>query len=203
MDGDVLRRGAGPIGEQQVPGPDESGGGCVDVGVTGQAPQLPLGSETGDHGGALHSQWNADQASLAQPGTEAVTEGDQSDDSHRDRPEQALQRVSEVVHHAPGAGGRTQSRGPLLDAADAVEDRFRQESVRRPLTEAANTKGGRNRGWWGWRDAVTRKFEETAPTARSREIPGPPDYAEVAEARDRHGDPVRTRCPRVELTSRA
>ena len=53
-DGSGLRRGGLPVGEQQVPGPDQRGSERVDVGVRRDPAQVTLGGEVGgDHGRGL------------------------------------------------------------------------------------------------------------------------------------------------------
>jgi hypothetical protein len=49
-DGGGVRRGAGAIGEEQVPGADQGGGEPVDLGVRGNAAEVAFGGEVvGDH----------------------------------------------------------------------------------------------------------------------------------------------------------
>jgi hypothetical protein len=66
MDRFRLWRGAFPVGEQQVPGPDQGGCERIDVGVCRDAAKLPLdGQVRGDHGRGLRHDRQTGQPGLA------------------------------------------------------------------------------------------------------------------------------------------
>lgn len=83
------------------------------VGVRRDAAQFAFGGEVGgEHGRGFREDGDAGRSGLAQPGAQAVPEGDEADDRHGDRPEQLHQRAGEVVRDGAGPGAAAQGGGP-------------------------------------------------------------------------------------------
>ncbi len=93
-----------------MPGPDQRGSECVDVGIGRNVAQFALGGEVGgDHGRGLRQDRDATGwPGLAQPDAQVIPEDDEAYDRHGDRPEQGCQRVGEVVGDGAGPGGLAQ-----------------------------------------------------------------------------------------------
>jgi len=87
--GASLRRSASPVGEQQVPGPDQGGSERVYVGIGRDAAQVAVCDEIGaDHGGGFRRQRDACRPGPAQPGATIATATD---------PNRALARLSPYI----------------------------------------------------------------------------------------------------------
>lgn len=94
VDRSRIRRGAVPVGEQQVPGPHEGGREHVDIGVRRDAALLALGGEVGgDHRRGLREDRYAGRYHLVEPGTQVIAGDDQAHDHQGDRPEHGSQRA--------------------------------------------------------------------------------------------------------------
>jgi hypothetical protein len=113
-----------------VGGAHQGRGERADVGVGGDAAEIPLGGEVvADHGGGLGEQGDPGSGGGSQSGAELVAGDHQADECQVLRCEQLGEHGGQVACDGAGPGGGAQAGGLVGDPGDPGEREVDQECV--------------------------------------------------------------------------